>query len=242
WELAIGTTSWSWDWDTTEYSNGDHMIYAKAYDGEDSSEIVTVSVTVDNGGNIAPQASISHPNDGDTVSGEVEIRGTASDDDGFVQIVEIRIDNEVWIKVTSTTNWKHNWDTIDYANGEHMIKARAKDDLGLYSKEKSITVIVNNGGNIPPSAEITSHFGGEVLSGSVNIKGTAVDHDGNLELVEIRIDDGNWDTATGTTSWTFTWDTTTYSNGEHVVYVRAKDDVGEYSQIRSVILIVDNGG
>lgn len=242
WELATGTTSWTHDWDTTKYSNGEHTIYAKAYDGEDSSEIVSVSVTVDNGGNIAPQVSITYPNDGDTVSGEVEIRGSASDDDGFVQVVEIQIDNEVWIEVIGATNWNYDWNTVDYTNGEHMVKARAKDDLGLYSKEKSVTVIVNNGGNIPPSAEITSHSGGEVLCGKVNIKGTAIDHDGNLELVEIRIDNGNWNTATGTTSWTFTWDTTIYSNGEHVVHVRARDDVGEYSQIRSVTLIVDNGG
>jgi hypothetical protein len=244
WKIASGTNSWGWDWDTTEYSDGEHTIYAKAYDGEDSSDIVYVTVTVDNGGNKAPLVSITYPSDGDTVSGEIKIRGTASDNDGFVQLVELRIDDEVWIELPGTTNWNLDWDTIDYSNGEHTIKARAKDDLGVYSQEKSIIVIVNNGGNILPSVKITSHSGGEVVSGEVKIRGTAVDHDGNVELVEVRIDDdnNNWITVAGTTTWTFTWDTTTYSNGEHVIYARAKDDYNEYSQMKSVTLIVNNGG
>lgn len=243
WEITSGTTSWSWNWDTIDYSNGEHTIYAKAYDGEDSSEIVSITVTVDNGGNKAPLVSITYPSDGATVSGEIEIRGTASDYDGFVQLVELRIDDDPWIELSGTTNWNWNWDTTDYTNGEHTIRARARDDLGVYSQEKSIIVIVNNGGNILPSVQITSHSGGEVVSGEVKIRGTAVDHDGNVELVEVRIDDNNnWITVVGTTSWAYTWDTTTYSNGEHVVYARAGDDADEYSQIKSVTLIVSNGG
>jgi hypothetical protein len=243
WELATGTTSWSYDWDTTICSNGEHTIYAKAYDGEDSSVIVSVTVTVDNGGNIAPQVSITFPNDGDIVSGEVEIRGTASDDDGFVQLVEIKIDDEPVIELPGTTNWRYDWDTTEYPNGEHTVKARAKDDLSVYSHEKSIAVIVDNGGNIPPSIQITSHSGSEVVSGEVKIRGTAVDHDGDVELVEVRIDDNNiWITVVGTTSWTFTWDTTIYSNGEHIIYARAKDDADEYSPVKPITLIVNNGG
>jgi hypothetical protein len=242
WKLVTGTTSWNYNWDTTKYSNGAHTIYAKAYDGEDSSEIVSVTVTVDNGGNIAPQVSITHPSDGTTVSGNVEIRGSASDTDGEVQVVEIRIDNEGWREVTGTSNWDYDWDTTAYTNGEHTIKARAKDDLGLYSQEKSIRIIVDNGGNILPSVQITSHSGSEVVSGETEIKGTAGDHDGNVESVEFRIDSGKWNAATGTNSWSYTWDTTTTTNGEHVLYVRAKDNSNEYSQIESVTLIVDNGG
>ncbi len=242
WKLATGTTSWSCEWDTTKYSNGEHTIYAKSYDGEDSSEIVQVTVTVDNGGNIAPQVSITYPGDGTTVSGEIEIRGTASDEDGFVQMVEIWIDDEGWREVEGTTDWNYDWDTTGSTNGEHTIRAKAKDDLGLYSQEKSIIVIVNNGGNIVPSIEITSHSGGEIVGGTLQIKGTAVDHDGDVELVEVKVDNDDWDTATGTTSWVYPWDTTMYNNGEHLIYARAKDDVDGYSQISSVTLIVNNGG
>lgn len=247
--VASGTTSWSHDWDTTQYSNEEHIISARAYDGEDYSDETHVHVMVDNGGNIAPQVGITYPNNGDTVSGEIEITGTASDDNA-VTLVQVVFDdlNGPWYDAVDTSDdgswstWALIWDTTQYDNGQHFIYAIAEDDLGLDSQQKSIRVIVDNGGNIPPSVEITSHSGGEVVSGEIKIKGTALDHDGNLELVEIKIDDGNWDTATGKTSWTYTWDTTTYSNGEHLIYSRAKDDADEYSQIKSVTLIVNNGG
>ena len=63
-----------------------------------------------------------------------------------------------------------------------------------------------------------------------------------MEVVEIRIDGGNWNTATGTTSWSYDWDTTQYGNGEHLIEARARDDSDEYSKVKPVTLIVDNGG
>ncbi len=48
WIRAAGTTSWSYVWNTTEVPNGEHMIFARAYDGADHSEEVSVSVEVDN--------------------------------------------------------------------------------------------------------------------------------------------------------------------------------------------------
>ena len=48
WIQAVGTTSWSYDWNTTEVPNGEHMIFARAYDGANYSEEVSVSVEVDN--------------------------------------------------------------------------------------------------------------------------------------------------------------------------------------------------
>ncbi|UCF07448.1 MAG: hypothetical protein JSW28_07285, partial [Thermoplasmata archaeon] len=207
-----------------------------------SSEIVSVTVAVDNGGNIAPEVTITHPHENDTVFGETEVRGTASDDDGFVQLVEIRIDGGKWIEIPGTTHWNWDWDTTDCTNGEHMITVRAIDDSGAYSQERSIAVIVNNGGNIPPNVYITSHSGGEVVYGEIRIKGSASDQDGNVESVEVKIDGGQWKSASGTSAWTFTWDTTSYRNGEHVIYARAKDDANEYSKMKSVTLIVNNGG
>jgi hypothetical protein len=44
------TTANSYDWDTTDYSNGGHTIYAEATDSGGLSDSDTVSVTVDNGG------------------------------------------------------------------------------------------------------------------------------------------------------------------------------------------------
>jgi hypothetical protein len=234
--------SLSYNWDTTGLSDGSSFyIYAKIDDGLHDPIYVYSSgkIKIDHE-NIAPTIEINSPSGGE-ISGIVNIQGIASDDVS-VSIVEIKIDNDIWVEAIGTTSWSYEWYTNSYTNGEHTIRARAKDNTGLYSQEDSVMVMVNNGGNIVPSVEIKSHSKDEVVGGIIEIKGSSEDHDGNVELVEIKVDNVNWQATSGTSSWSYFWDTTTYSNGEHGIYVRAKDNSQEYSQIESITLIVSNGG
>ena len=48
WELANGTTSWNYSWDTTTVNDGTRTIYARSYDGELRSIPATLKVRVDN--------------------------------------------------------------------------------------------------------------------------------------------------------------------------------------------------
>jgi hypothetical protein len=48
WELALGNTSWSYDWDTNFVSDGTHTIYAKGINGTLFSKEKSVDVVVDN--------------------------------------------------------------------------------------------------------------------------------------------------------------------------------------------------
>jgi len=59
--------------------------------------------------------------------------------------------------------------------------------------------------------------------------------------VEVRIDSGSWWTASGTTSWIYSWDTTTVSDGSHTIYARSKDNNGANSTFAFVIINVSNG-
>lgn len=56
--------------------------------------------------------------------------------------------------------------------------------------------------------------------------------------VKVKVDSGLWETATGITDWTYDWDTTTYSDGNHTIYARAYYDL-EYREV-SVNVTVDN--
>ncbi|MEA2053890.1 MAG: carboxypeptidase regulatory-like domain-containing protein [Candidatus Thermoplasmatota archaeon] len=92
--------------------------------------------------------------------------------------------------------------------------------------------------NQKPIVTITSPSDNATVSGTVSIQGTASD-DNNVEKVEIKIDDGNWITTTGTTSWSYLWDTTGVANKNHTIYARAYD--GElYSSIASITVKVFN--
>jgi hypothetical protein len=161
WETATGTTTWTKEWDTTEYSNGSHIIYARSYDGEDYSNIFTVNVTVYNGvENIPPRVEITYPEEGETISGAITITGNAEDPDGTVEYVEVKIDEEAWETATGTTTWTKPMDTEDYSDGPHKIQARSYDGED-YSNIFTVNVTVYNGiDNIPPDCEIlTPHYG-----------------------------------------------------------------------------------
>jgi fibronectin type 3 domain-containing protein len=93
--------------------------------------------------------------------------------------------------------------------------------------------------NEPPTLVITSPSEGTSLKGIIDISGTSSDTDGSIQRVEIRIDDGNWITVSGTTSWTHSLDTTQLSDGDHTITVRAYD--GEnYSAETEISIIVAN--
>ena len=92
-----------------------------------------------------------------------------------------------------------------------------------------------------PSIIITSPSNEDDIGGLITIQGTADDFDGYVQKVEVRIDDGNWLTVTGTNTWNYEWDTRTVINDIHTIYARSFD--GEsYSDTVSVNVIVKNTG
>lgn len=68
-----------------------------------------------------------------------------------------------------------------------------------------------------PLCKITSPTEGATVSGVVNVQGTASANIGTIQKVEVKIDSGSWADATGTTSWTYNWDTTSVPDGLHTI-------------------------
>jgi len=95
--------------------------------------------------------------------------------------------------------------------------------------------------NHPPNVEIVYPADLDNVSGILVILGKASDPDGNetLERVEVRIDNGSWQNATGTESWNFSWDTTLSFNGNHTLWAIAYDGMN-YSNISRINVTVCN--
>jgi len=93
--------------------------------------------------NQLPVCAISSPSSGATISGTIEINGTASDADGTVLKVEIKIDDDDWTQVNGTTSWSFIWNTTAVPNGEHTIYVRSYDGMN-YSSKESVSVTVTN--------------------------------------------------------------------------------------------------
>ncbi|MCD6512324.1 MAG: right-handed parallel beta-helix repeat-containing protein, partial [Thermoplasmata archaeon] len=93
--------------------------------------------------------------------------------------------------------------------------------------------------NQPPTITITSPSNGATVSGTVTIQGTAGDSDGTVQKVEVKIDNGAWTQATGTTEWSYSLNTTVLSNGEHTIYARSFDGA-DYSSSASITINIFN--
>ncbi|MCK4614978.1 MAG: PKD domain-containing protein, partial [Thermoplasmata archaeon] len=242
WAGVTGTTSWSYQWDTTEVEEGNHTIYARAFDGEEYSDVKVWNLIVDNvPENTRPTISITSPANNTTVSGTVTISGTASDQDGneTIENVEISINSGEWETATGTASWTFEWNTTALVNGEYSLKFKAFDGED-FSEILEINLDVQNVlENTKPTITITFPANNSEVSGIVTVNGTASDPDGDetIESVEVSINSGAWKTATGTTSWTFELDTTTLENGEYSLKFRAFDGE-DFSEIAEFTLNV----
>ncbi|MBU4190146.1 MAG: right-handed parallel beta-helix repeat-containing protein [Candidatus Thermoplasmatota archaeon] len=231
----------------TTLSEGSYTYYFSFNDGISTTRLPTSGSysgpTVNTVVNQKPTVTINQPTSGITVKGTVTVSGSASDTDGTVQSVEVSIDDNTFatnkLTVSGTTSWSASWDTTQYTDGSHTIYARSYDGIG-YSTVKSVTVTINQEYvNQIPIVTISSPSNGGTVSGTVTVSGSASDPDGIVTVVQIRIDNGTWKTASGTASWSYPWDTTNVSDGGHTISVRSSDGV-DYSSIDSVNVNVKN--
>lgn len=222
WQNVTGTSQWSFSWNTTNVTDGNHSLTVQADDGNLTTTEV-VNVTVGNEANEEPIVAIDEPSANATVSGEVEVSGTASDPDGSVEQVLVRVDDGFWQETDGTENWTFTWQTSSWEDGEHTVVVKGDD--GEDTSTASVNVTTDNGEGAgdaqTPRVTITDPADGARVNGTVLIEGVASDPDGSVERVEVRLDDGPWQTAEGTDNWTFEWDASNASEGPHTIRARS---------------------
>jgi len=199
-----------------------------------------------------PHVRINEPANGATVSGTVGIAGNAWDDVEVVG-VKVHIDTGEWWMATDTSGngtwwtWSTSWDTTTVANGWHHIGAVAWDN-GSRMADTSIQMYVQNTEpNHAPWVHILTPPNHATVRGVTTVGGEAGDPDANdsVELVQVKIDAGDWRNATprgdngSWNHWSYDWDTTTVDDGWHALSARAFD--GDlYSDVAVNEYFVDN--
>ena len=105
----------------------------------------------------------------------------------------------------------------------------------VFTEEK--TEIINK----KPFVEIANPSDRASVSDIIMMTGTAYDPNGDdtLVKVEIKIDDGGWETALGTTEWSYEWATYSHADGSYYIYARSWDGI-EYSPIEKITVNVNN--
>ena len=107
-----------------------------------------------------PSVTIARPAGGSTVSGQLTVSGTASDDSGIAQVT-VRVDGGTPVAATGTGSWSTVIDTSSLANGQHTISAQARANDGGVATT-SVTVTVAN--TVTPTSCPAPPAGGSELS------------------------------------------------------------------------------
>jgi hypothetical protein len=131
--------------------------------------------------------------------------------------------------------------TTELEPGVHVISLEVADTAGKMG-ESSISLRVLS----PPKIKIDFPGPSALVSGVVDIIGSAWDVDGIVQNVEVRIDGGLWQNAVDISeldpwsNWTYTWDTGSSSDGLHRISIRSMDNESLNSSIENLDVEVDN--
>lgn len=150
--LGIDTDApYTWDW--TPATAGTHTLTARATDNiGDSTVSAAVNVEVADVNlpdRTAPTVAITSPADhAGGLSGTVTIAATASDDVG-VAGVEFQVDGVSLGNEDTSAPYEASWNTATSSQGQHILRARARDAAGNVSPWASITVQVSGSSPVP---------------------------------------------------------------------------------------------
>jgi Bacterial Ig domain/Putative Ig domain/Immunoglobulin domain/Immunoglobulin I-set domain len=94
--------------------------------------------------------------------------------------------------------------------------------------------------NPVPSVSISSPANGATVSGTVYVSGTASDTV-SISSVQLSVDNGAYSNASGTTSWSYSLNTASLSNGSHTLTAKTTDLAGLAASSSPVSVTVSNG-
>ncbi|HID73456.1 MAG TPA: hypothetical protein EYP43_00225, partial [Thermoplasmata archaeon] len=252
---GLGNTG-SHRWNTTGVDEGEYYIYAIVDDGNGSqaTDYSPGTVRVEHGGgpeNHPPALEVIEPDgDNDRADRSYTIRWNATDQDGDTIIMSLYYDEDTDAGSGRTliasglgNTGSYAWDTSGVPEGAYYIHAIVDDGNGSstsdYSPGRVTITHPGEGENHDPRVTIERPADRSTVSGTVTVSGRASDEDGNDNIVSVRvrIGDGNWVEAEGTTDWTFSWDTTGWPNGPVTVRVMAEDSEGATGTDRITVTV-----
>src|SRR6266446_1162371 len=186
---------------------------------------------------VPPTVSLTAPANGATVSGAtVTVSANASDNVGVAR-VQFRLDGANLGAAVTTPPYSISWNTTTATNASHSLTAQAFDAAGNMGSSAPVTVTVSND-KTPPTVAISSPAAGQTVSGVVTITASAADNIGVTRIDYLQ--DGQVLAVLSPPVFTFTWNSTTVTNGSHSLSARAYDAAGNTTTSAAVTVTVSN--
>ena len=242
------TSPYSVSWPTASYTNGPHTLSARARDAAGNmrtSAIITVTVQNQTSGDTTPPTvSLTSPANGATVSGNVPVSASATDNVGVVG-VQFRLDGQNLGPEIIAAPYAMTWNAAGSTPGSHTLTAIARDAAGNSRQATAIVVTVQNfdaGTDFtPPNVSMTTPANGSTVSGNVLLSANATDNVA-VASVQFVIDGANFGQPVIAPPYTLTWDAAAVPAGSHVISAIARDAAGNSRSAVAVTVTVKSPG
>jgi len=205
-----------------------HILSVRAVDRSGHETMKERTLIVDNS---PPSCTVLQAADGAAVSGVVEMRLSAGDDNG-VASMRIASGNRTWraSKDDSTGIWSAFVDTRLLPDGENILGIETWDISGRVTGGSHRVRVDNTG----PSLALRTR---SALAGKAEVS-FAISDANPLVRYEYRLDGGSWnELLPGKSDYMFRWSTGVTDNGEHRVDVRAADSLGNSAQAHYTVKV-----
>ena len=140
---------------------------------------------------------------------------------------------------------QQTFDLTSFKGQTIQIFLQGKEDYTLQTSfvvdDFALNVTTPGADTIPPTTSITSPANGATVSGTVAVNATASDNV-RVTQIQILIDGSVVASNTNSTSLSFNFNTTTVSNGSHMIQSKAFDAAGNVGASSTVTVTVSNGG
>jgi hypothetical protein len=214
--------------DTKKYSDGTYILKVVAYDAVGKSKAKSITVKVDNN---PPNLNIVSPTNGAYVGGTINVSVNANDVGGISK-VQLCVDNATNVVSEKTSEpYTFTLNTKDYADGQHLIIAKAYDNVGRVSSH-SITVRIDN---TAPEVAITKPENNATMRGNVTVEVVATDTSW-IRKVELYLDTQKLGEVTAS-PYVFNFNTSGFTPGQHTLKAKAYDIVGNVGETSIIINI-----
>jgi Bacterial Ig domain/Polysaccharide deacetylase len=225
-------------WDSTAVADGTHSIRATITDGRGKTASDTATVTVDN---TPPGTSVSSPAPNAALTGSLRAEAHASDAYG-VKTVQFAIDGTLVGNPiaspdpSSPYTYSATLDVSLLAPGAHTLTDVATDNAGNRTTSAPVTFMI---GRAPLSVTVTLppdwSYGSKTVPVTAQVTGGTAPISGQL-----LVDSKPVGTPVTAAPYTFNWDTTKFTEGTHIVAVKATDATGSTTTSAAVHATVDN--
>ncbi len=231
------TSPYSITWNTTAVTNGSHVLTAVARDAAGNTAITSdVSVMVNN-----PPI----------ISG-INVASITYNSAVISWNTNVLADSQIMYGTTINYDLSTTLDTTLITSHSQTLSGLVSSTLYHYeilSKDGSGVLAVSSDGTFttaappdttPPTVSLTAPLDGSTVSGSaVTVSASASDNVGVVG-VQFKLDGASLGVEDTTSPYSISWDTTTTSNGSHVLTAVARDAAGNTATAANVNVTVNN--